>query len=64
MIVKEHEIPVYLEKLEALERRLPQSHAKYQSIVDNYSKRKAGYQGENPHIGNTKGRKYDLSKLK
>jgi ssDNA-binding Zn-finger/Zn-ribbon topoisomerase 1 len=46
MIIKELEIPNYLEKLEALERRVPHNHEKYQVIVDSYSKWKAGYQGE------------------
>ncbi|KAA0549138.1 NERD domain-containing protein [Bacillus sp. BGMRC 2118] len=46
MINKENDIPLYLEKLQALERRLTSTHPKYQKVVDDYSRRMAGYKGE------------------
>lgn len=46
MIAKEKDMPLYIEKLQALERRLPTNHPKYQHIVDAYSRSMAGFKGE------------------
>src|SRR5690606_20435170 len=40
------EIPLRLRKLEALIRRLPDSHPKLQEISDEYGRRMSGYRGE------------------
>ncbi|MBS4175658.1 nuclease-related domain-containing protein [Bacillus sp. FJAT-49736] len=46
MIAKERGIPIKLQKLEALLRRLPHSHPKIALIKEEYLKVRAGYQGE------------------
>ncbi|MCP3740451.1 nuclease-related domain-containing protein [Rossellomorea sp. BNER] len=46
MIKKEREIPIRIQKLEALQRRLPPSHPKVQQIKEDYLKAMAGYRGE------------------
>lgn len=46
MIVKKLEVPLAIEKLEALERRIMPGHSKLVSISVELAKRKAGYQGE------------------
>ncbi|MBM7694030.1 ribosomal protein L37AE/L43A [Peribacillus deserti] len=46
MIVKERKIPIHILKLEALLRRLPDSHPKYSKIEGDLAKRWAGYRGE------------------
>jgi ribosomal protein L37AE/L43A len=46
MIVKERETPLVIKKLQSLVRRLPSNHAKFAEIIDDLSKRTAGYNGE------------------
>ncbi|OIK09544.1 hypothetical protein BIV60_23680 [Bacillus sp. MUM 116] len=46
MIVKVRTIPLKILILDAILRRLPCSHAKYQQILDELSRRQAGYEGE------------------
>ncbi|EKN69417.1 nerd domain-containing protein [Neobacillus bataviensis LMG 21833] len=46
MLIKERAKPLILLILEALLRRLPLSHQKYQQILDEYGRRQAGYLGE------------------
>ncbi|MEW4285674.1 nuclease-related domain-containing protein [Priestia koreensis] len=46
MIAKERTIPLKLQKLEALLRRLPHQHAKRDSIAEKLYRLKAGYRGE------------------
>jgi hypothetical protein len=46
LIAKELEVPVVLEKLEVLERRIVPYHSQLGKITAEHSKRKAGYQGE------------------
>ncbi|MBE7096912.1 nuclease-related domain-containing protein [Bacillus cereus] len=46
MIVKERKMPIHLLQLEALLRRLPAHHPKRNVVVENLSKFKAGYKGE------------------
>ncbi|HEY4551952.1 MAG TPA: nuclease-related domain-containing protein [Bacillaceae bacterium] len=46
MIIKEREIPLRVLKLEALARRLPDSHPKMPNILRELANRKAGYRGE------------------
>lgn len=46
LIVKARKYPKYLRQLEALLRRLPHSHPKYEKMKENYAKRTAGYKGE------------------
>lgn len=46
MIVKEQTIPLKLRKIEALLRRLPKNHPKWSMIEKDYTKIKAGYNGE------------------
>ncbi|MBM6617488.1 nuclease-related domain-containing protein [Bacillus suaedaesalsae] len=43
---KEKDLPLYLEKLQALERRLSPNHPRYQTVVESYSRSIAGYKGE------------------
>ncbi|WP_165763813.1 nuclease-related domain-containing protein [Halalkalibacter urbisdiaboli] len=46
MIVKEREKPIRLQKLEALIRRTPHAHPKYQQINEQLARSIAGYKGE------------------
>ncbi|MDQ0219346.1 NERD domain-containing protein [Peribacillus cavernae] len=46
MIAKNREIPLTVQKLEALLRRLPPNHPRQQQIYRDLTKRKAGYHGE------------------
>ncbi|WHY84940.1 nuclease-related domain-containing protein [Neobacillus novalis] len=46
MVIKERTIPLVLLVLEALCRRLPLNYPKYQQIVEEMGRRRAGYQGE------------------
>ncbi|MDQ1144560.1 hypothetical protein QE429_001387 [Bacillus sp. SORGH_AS 510] len=46
MIIKERSIPLKLLILQALLRRLPLNHEKYQQILEEAGRRSAGYQGE------------------
>lgn len=46
MIVKERKIPLTIQKLEALLRRLPHNHSKREEIQRDLFKRKAGFRGE------------------
>lgn len=46
MIVKSLEVPLAIEKLEALERRIIPGHSQISNISAELAKRKAGYQGE------------------
>ena len=46
MIIKERTKPLIMLILEALLRRLPSSHQKYQQILDELGRRQAGYLGE------------------
>jgi transposase-like protein len=46
LIIKERSIPLRLLILQALLRRLPLSHEKYQQILEEVGRRSAGYQGE------------------
>ncbi|MBP0725098.1 NERD domain-containing protein [Bacillus sp. RG28] len=46
MIVKPRNMPIYIKKLEALLRRLPQDHPKREFISNNLLKRATGYKGE------------------
>jgi hypothetical protein len=46
MIIKPRLFPVYIQKLEALTRRLSQDHPKFELIKENLSKRIAGFKGE------------------
>jgi len=46
MIVKPRNKPIYIKKLEALLRRLPQDHPKREFISNNLTKRVTGYKGE------------------
>ena len=46
MVIKERTKPLILLILEALLRRLPYSHQKYQQILDEHGRRQAGYIGE------------------
>ncbi|MBU8878308.1 NERD domain-containing protein [Bacillus sp. FJAT-29790] len=46
MIVKKREMPVIIQMLEALLRRLPKNHPKREKIIDDLMKRMAGYNGE------------------
>ncbi|TYS62361.1 NERD domain-containing protein [Bacillus infantis] len=46
MILKKIELPLKLQKLQALHRQLPQSHPKYQLIQEKLAKGLAGYRGE------------------
>lgn len=46
MIIKKLEMPLTLQKLQALHRRLPQNHPKYQVIQEKLAKGLAGYKGE------------------
>ncbi|MFL6562943.1 MAG: nuclease-related domain-containing protein, partial [Bacillus sp. (in: firmicutes)] len=46
MVIKERTKPLIMLILEALLRRLPQSHQKYQQILEELGRRKAGYLGE------------------
>lgn len=46
MIIKKRTIPLVILILEALSRRLPQNHPKYQQILEELGRRQAGYQGE------------------
>lgn len=46
MIVKERKIPIYLQQLEALFRRVPADHPKRNAISETLAKHKAGYKGE------------------
>ncbi|MBS4174382.1 nuclease-related domain-containing protein [Bacillus sp. FJAT-49736] len=46
MIKKERKIPIKLEKLEALNRRIPSQHPKKSQILEELTKRRAGYYGE------------------
>ncbi|WP_026567949.1 nuclease-related domain-containing protein [Bacillus sp. UNC41MFS5] len=46
MVIKERTKPLILLILEALLRRLPHSHPKYQQILDEHGRRQAGYIGE------------------
>jgi hypothetical protein len=46
MIIKKIEMPLTLQKSQALNRRLPQNHPKYQLIQEKMAKGLAGYKGE------------------
>jgi hypothetical protein len=46
MIIKKKEMPLSLEKLQALYRRTPVTHHKYKLIKENLAKQSAGYKGE------------------
>ncbi|MFJ7727167.1 nuclease-related domain-containing protein [Neobacillus sp. NPDC097160] len=46
MVIKERTIPLVLLILEALCRRLPLNYPKYQQIIEELGRRRAGYQGE------------------
>lgn len=46
MIVKERKIPLFIQKLEALLRRIPHDHPKYPFIKEQYAKSMSGYKGE------------------
>ncbi|WP_242216676.1 nuclease-related domain-containing protein [Bacillus cereus group sp. BfR-BA-01380] len=46
MIVKERKVPIYLRQLEALLRRLPAHHSKWNVVSENVAKHRAGYKGE------------------
>ncbi|MFD3446492.1 nuclease-related domain-containing protein [Microbacteriaceae bacterium 4G12] len=46
MIVKERKMPIYLQQLEALFRRLPAHHPKRNVVSENVAKHRAGYKGE------------------
>lgn len=46
LLKKERLIPIIILVLEALLRRLPQNHLKRDSILDEWSRRYAGYRGE------------------
>lgn len=46
LVVKERFIPFRILVLEAILRRLPLSHAKYQQLLEELGRRKAGYEGE------------------
>jgi len=46
LIVKERDFPIYIQKLQALLKRLPPSHPRYHHIKDAYTKAEAGYKGE------------------
>ncbi|MFE5428411.1 nuclease-related domain-containing protein [Peribacillus simplex] len=46
MIVKERKVPLSILKLRALAHRLPQSHPKIPSIMNELKKREAGFKGE------------------
>ncbi|MCM3736117.1 NERD domain-containing protein [Bacillus cytotoxicus] len=46
MIVKERKIPIYLQQLKALCRRVPADHPKRNAISETLAKHKAGYKGE------------------
>jgi hypothetical protein len=46
LIAKERTIPLIILILEALLRRLPMSHSKYQQISEELGRRHAGYKGE------------------
>jgi hypothetical protein len=46
LIIKKRTIPLIILILEALCRRLPRNHPKYQQILDELGRRNAGYQGE------------------
>lgn len=46
MVIKERKIPLVLLILEALSRRLPLNHHKYQQILEELGRRQAGYKGE------------------
>ncbi|KHF38364.1 nuclease-related domain-containing protein [Halalkalibacter okhensis] len=47
MIIKKKEIPIFIKKLQALLRRLPENHAKVPIIKETLSKHLAGFKGEN-----------------
>ncbi|MFE8700616.1 nuclease-related domain-containing protein [Cytobacillus sp. FJAT-54145] len=46
MIIKPKRVPLFLRKLRALQKRLPQNHPKLPLILEELSKREAGYKGE------------------
>ncbi|MDZ5474043.1 nuclease-related domain-containing protein [Bacillus sp. 31A1R] len=46
MIVKPREMPIYLQKLEALYKRVPKTLPEYPHIKDKYNRAMAGYKGE------------------
>jgi Nuclease-related domain len=46
MLIKERTIPMYLKQLEALLRRLPNDHPKRKNVYEDFSRRMAGYKGE------------------
>ncbi|MFY4775123.1 hypothetical protein [Metabacillus sp. RGM 3146] len=46
MIIKPRNIPLHIQQLEALLRRLPESHPKRSFIQEDYLKNMAGYRGE------------------
>ena len=46
MIVKERKVPLSILKLRALTHRIPQSHPKIPSIMNELKKREAGFKGE------------------
>jgi Nuclease-related domain len=46
MILKERKVPMHLQQLEALLRRLPDNHPKRKNVYEDFARRMAGYKGE------------------